>query len=95
MPRGCERVEQVVFGGALVNDLELDAEFEREHGRHFLVERGVDGGELVHCHQLADQIVGLDPDRQRKAADGDRRFDLGLRLARRGDGRSAVRLAIS
>ena len=81
-----ERVEQVVFGGAQVNDLELDAKLEREHGRHVVVERGVDGGELVHPHQLADQIVGLDSDRQRQAANGDRRFDLGLRLARRGDG---------
>ncbi len=61
---GSERVEQVVFRGALVNDLELDAEFKREHGRDFLVERGVDRGELVHCHQLADQIVGLDSDCQ-------------------------------
>ena len=61
---GCERVEQVVFRCAFVNDVELDAEFEREHGRDILVERGVDRGELVHCHQLADQIVGLDADRQ-------------------------------
>ena len=83
---GRERVEQVVFGRAVVNDLELDAKLEREHGRHIVVERGVDGGELVHSHQLADQIVGLDPDRQREAANGDRRFDLGLRLARGGDG---------
>ena len=82
---GREGVEQVVFGGALVNDLELDAELEREHGRHLVVERGVDRGELVHCHQLADQVVGLDSDRQGKAANGDRRFDLGVRLARRGD----------
>ena len=47
------------------------------------------------AHQLADQVVGLDPDRQREAADGDRRFDLGLRLARRGDGDAAGRLATS
>ena len=59
-----KRVKEVVFGGALVNDVELDAKLEREHGRHILVEGGVDGGELVHSHQLADQIVGLDADRQ-------------------------------
>ncbi len=74
----CERVEQVVLGGARVNDLELDAELQGEHDRQLVVERGVDGGELVHSHQLADQIVGLDADRLGEAADGDRRFDLGV-----------------
>ena len=45
---GRERVEQVVLGRAQVNDLELDAKLESEHGGHVVVERGVDGGELVH-----------------------------------------------
>ena len=70
----------------VVNDLELDAELERQHDRQLVVERGVDRGELVHPHQLADQIVGLDPDRLGEAADGDRRFDLDVRFAGGGDG---------
>ena len=86
VPEDANDVEQVVLGRALVDHLELDAELEGEHGGHLVVERGVDGGELVHGHQLADQVVGLDADRLGEAADGDRRLDLGVRLSRWGDG---------
>ena len=41
------------------------------------------------AHQLADQVLGLDADRLGEAANGDRRLDLGVRLARRGDGHAA------
>ena len=86
VPEDAKDVEQVVFGRALVDHLELDAELQGEHDRQLVVQGGVDGGELVHGHQLADQIVGLDADRLGEAADGDRRLDLGVRLARGGDG---------
>ncbi len=75
-----EGLEQIILGRALVNDLELDAELQGQHDRQFIVEKGVDGGELIHRHQLVDQVSGLDADRLGESADGDRRFDFRVGL---------------
>ena len=82
-----EGVEQVVLGRARVDDLELDAELQGEHGRPARRRAmALMVASWFMRHQLADQVVGLDADRLGEAADGDRRFDLGVRLAGRGDG---------
>ena len=90
---GPERLEHVVLGGPLVDDLELDAELQGEHLRRLVVEVGVDADELAHVgHQPLDQVVGADADRLGEAADVDRRLDLGVALAGRGERRAVAPL---
>ena len=83
---GDERFHELVLRGALVHDLELDAEFHGQHGGQVVVEAGVDGGHLAQGHELAEQLVGLDADHFGEVADGDRRFDGGAVLAGGSDG---------
>ena len=69
---GLHRLEHVVLGGPFVNDLEFDAEFQRQHLSGFVVKGGVDRHRLAHGgHHLFDQVIGPHADRLGKRSERD------------------------